>query len=254
MGSITDLLLSIPSRGKEFSLIEGKNIGNDGSRSKDRMKPYYEENGIVIYNADCREILPSLPKTNLVLTDPPYAIGCDYGQYKDDDKNLQAIISDVFPLMLSAATVVALTPGIANVHKWPQPRWILAWVQLNAQNSTGYWGFNEWQPILVYGTCPFLSRGMGRRPDVIKTIASPDAESQWLRNNHPCVKPYPSWLKILSRLSPEHTDVVVDPMMGSGTTLAAARRLGRKAIGIELEESYCALAVNRLRQEVLQFV
>ena len=67
---------------------------------------------------------------------------------------------------------------------------------------------------------------------------------------HPCPKPVPvfRWLvDSLARLN----DVVLDPFMGSGTTLVAARDLGRRAIGIEIEERYCEIAVNRLRQGVL---
>jgi DNA modification methylase len=217
------------------------------------MKPYYSEKGIEIYCGDCREVLPTLAPVDLVLTDPPYAIGASYESYVDSNESLAQIVAEVMPLMLKAAPVVALTPGIANVHKWPAPRWILAWVQLNALSATGFWGFNEWQPILVYGTDPYLSRGKGRRPDVIKTTAGMDAESTWLRENHPCPKPFDSWIKVLSRLSPDFTDTVIDPMMGSGTTIAVARQLGRRAIGIEIEERYCEIAAKRLSQEVLDF-
>jgi site-specific DNA-methyltransferase (adenine-specific) len=218
-----------------------------------RITPYYQHAGITIYHGDCREILPSLSSVDLVLTDPPYAIGAEYASYKDTEEHLVNLIADVFPLLLKAASVVALTPGIANVHRWPAPRWILAWVQINAQNSTGYWGFNEWQPVLVYGTDPFLSRGLGRRPDVVKTIASPNGLSRWARDNHPCPKPLPSWKKVLARVSPSDTDRVIDPMMGSGTTLDACKQMGRQAIGIEIEERYCEIAAKRLSQEVFDW-
>ena len=50
------------------------------------MKPYYEEPGITIYHGDCRDILPHLPKVDLVLTDPPYGVGIKYGPSYDDDR------------------------------------------------------------------------------------------------------------------------------------------------------------------------
>ena len=68
---------------------------------------------------------------------------------------------------------------------------------------------------------------------------------------HPCPKPIEPWRLIMSRLSVAPTDTVLDPFMGSGTTLRAAKDLGRKAIGIEIEERYCAIAAERLRQGVL---
>ena len=217
------------------------------------MTPYYNHAGITIYHGDCREVLPVLPKVDLVLTDPPYGIGVDYESYDDTPIGLDDLIRTVFPLFLSAAPVVALTPGITNVTRWPPSRWILAWVQVNAQGARGYWGFNEWQPILVYGTDPFLSRCLGARPDVIKTVANPDGLSRWARANHPCIKPLPSWRKILARLAPPGVQTIVDPMMGSGTTLDAAKRVGLTAIGIEIEEKYCEIAAKRLSQEVLSF-
>ncbi len=69
---------------------------------------------------------------------------------------------------------------------------------------------------------------------------------------HPSQKP----LQVISRLISTFTaegDLVLDPFMGSGTTLVAARNLGRRAIGIEIEERYCEVAVLRLAQQVLDF-
>ena len=218
-----------------------------------RIRPYYEHAGITIYHGDCRDVLPQLPNVDLVLTDPPYGIGVEYASFHDTPEELAVLIREVFPLLQTAAPVVALTPGITNVHAWPKPRWILAWVQLNAQGARGFWGFNEWQPIMVWGTDPFLKRGMGARQDVIKTIANPDGLSRWLRENHPCIKPLPSWKKIMAGLSPPGTKCIIDPMMGSGTSLHAAKSLGMRAIGIEIEERYCEIAAKRLSQEVFDW-
>ena len=77
-------------------------------------------------------------------------------------------------------------------------------------------------------------------------------ESGGLANDHPTQKPL-SLISILVELFSNHGDTILDPFMGSGTTLRAAKDLGRKAIGIEIEEKYCEIAVRRLSQEVLSF-
>lgn len=221
--------------------------------AEDRLpKPYYDDGVVTIYHGDSREILPAI-SADVVLTDPPYGVGVDYADYRDSLENLTALIGQTLPLMLAAAPVVALTPGVGNVHLWPSPYWILIWRQLNALSSTGRWGFNEWQPVLVWGKDPFLVRGRGRRPDVIETSAGLDAEAKWLRQQHPCPKPLPSWKQIFLRVSPDEGDVIVDPFMGVGTTLAVAKGTGRRAIGIELSERYCEIAAERVAQETLLF-
>lgn len=210
------------------------------------MKPYYEDDFATIYHGDCREILPTLT-ADVVLTDLPYAVGVEYDGYEDTSDNLDALVSRSLPLMIAAAPVVALTCGIGNWWRYPEPTWVLCWYQTNAAASTGRWGFNQWQPVLVYGTDPYLRRQRGRRPDVVSTSA-PNSGNPY---GHPCPKPTQSWAKILRRLSPDESDVVLDPFVGSGSTLDAAKYSGRRSIGIEQSERYCEIAARRLAQEVL---
>ena len=68
---------------------------------------------------------------------------------------------------------------------------------------------------------------------------------------HPTEKPIELLVYLIGKM--EYADTIFDPFMGSGTTLCAAKDLGRKAIGIEIEEKYCEIAVERLKQEVLAF-
>ena len=215
------------------------------------MKPYYDQDGITLYHGDAREVLPGLT-ADVVLTDFPYGIGLDYGdEFEDSPEYLDELIATTLPPMLDAAPVVALTCGIANIWRYPTPKWALCWYMANACSSTGKWGFNQWQPVLVYGTDPFLSRGMGRRPDVIITAAPNTGADKNL--GHPCPKPIEAWRKILYRVSPEEGQTVLDPFVGSGSTLVAAKYSNRKAIGIEIEERYCEMAVQRLAQGVLNW-
>jgi len=208
------------------------------------VRPYYQDDYVTIYHGDCREVLPGLGKVDLVLTDPPYGIGCAYASYDDTADGLDAIIRDVIPLVISAGVVCLITPGVGNICKYPQPRWVLAW-HWKACTASGPWGFSTWQPILAYGKDPYLANGKGRTPDSFEHL------EMIPKNGHPCPKPETLLRKMILRGSVKQTDTILDPFMGSGTTLRAAKDLQRKAIGIEIEEKYCEIAAKRMAQEVL---
>ena len=211
--------------------------------------PYYQDDHCTIYHGDCRDLLPALTG-DVVLTDFPYGIGLDYGEHFDDTPEyLDELVTTTLPLMRNAAPVVALTCGVANISRYPAPTWTLCWYMANACSSTGKWGFNQWQPILAYGTDPYLRQGMGRRPDLVITAAPNNGMDK--RNGHPCPKPIEAWSKILGRVSPTEGEAILDPFMGSGSTLVAAKYSGRRAIGVEIEERYCEIAAKRLGQEML---
>lgn len=211
------------------------------------MTPYFDDgHGHVIYHGDCREILPELPNVDLVLTDPPYGVRVEYGSFEDTADNVRQLVSSTMPLMLARSRRVVLTCATRQICFYPEPTWILCWLN-RAGSFCNPWGFTCWQPVLCYGKDPYLERGMGSRPDVIEH--SETAE----KNGHPVPKPYHFWRKLLGRCSVEESEVILDPFMGSGTTLRAAKDLGRKAIGIEIEERYCEIAAKRLSQEVLEF-
>ncbi len=96
---------------------------------------------------------------------------------------------------------------------------------------------------MLYGVAPDLH--LGAKRTTVKGSGRAETEL-----GHPCPKPMP-WLTWLVGLTSRPGETVIDPFMGSGTTLRAAKDLGRKAIGIEIEERYCEIAVKRLSQETL---
>jgi DNA modification methylase len=215
------------------------------------VEPYYhdEQAGIAIYHADCRELLPLIPEgsVDLVLTDPPYNVGVGYGNGTDDNRsreNFIAWIREWFPRCRTVAATVLVTgqgrlPDYAVVEPWS---WLLAWWKPAAMGR-GPCGFNNWEPIALWGK----GSGGDGLTDVIYApiIAAPELDK------HPCPKPLEWAAGQLVRFP--KAEVVVDPFLGSGTTLVACKVQGRRAIGIEIEEKYCSIAANRLRQGVFDF-
>jgi site-specific DNA-methyltransferase (adenine-specific) len=204
------------------------------------VRPYYEQDGITIYHGDCRDVLPGLAadSADLVLTDPPYGVN-------------KAAWDDVFPTWwfddaARVAPVLGIMPGIANIPLVPfeigrcRYRWTLVAHLTNGQTRSSV-GFGNYIPCMVYaaeGTSVFKQDG-----DVGRIVVGGDPKP-----NHPSPKPYQAMRWFVSRLP---GDVILDPFMGSGTTLRAAKDLGRRAIGIEIEERYCEEAARRLAQSVL---
>lgn len=225
------------------------------------MTPYYKESGITIYHGDCREILPLLDPVDLILTDPPYGIDYVTAWRSRNDKLRSPIQNDSDLACVAEAWKIAI--GILkNDRHWysfASPRMIpiaaeifenskhiLAWDK-GDRGTVGdlECGFGEAWEAIFYGM-------KGRRPlngKRPRTIIRYDW-SGTMDPLHPTVKP----IDLLSRLiswSSNIEEVILDMFCGSGTTLAAAKLLGRHAIGIDIHEAYCEIAANRLRQGVL---
>jgi len=207
-------------------------------------KPYYQDRWVTIYNADCREVLPELPKVDLVLTDFPYGNDMDYGGYKDTKENLAGLVKSIMPMILLKSKRALITCGVANMWLYPEPKWTLCWAT-TAGVGSGPWGFCCWQPVLAYGNDPYLEAGKGRRAD---TIILNETSEEF---GHPCTKPISLWQRLILRGSIKTDDIILDPFLGSGTTLRASINLNRKCIGIEISEEYCHIAATRCSQMVL---
>ena len=229
------------------------------------MKPYYEEGGITIYHGDCREVLPEL-LFDAAITDPPYGVGLTAkrakqrgggvvsrpGSYSFDDTAdyVSSVVVPVIDAVRAACRRVTLTPGTRNLWLYPPADDVGCFFSA-AGTGMGRWGFTCMQPILYYGSDPYLGKRFW--------FACPNSPSggAYVPNDanqidHPCAKPIKMWRWLVNRASGP-SDVLVDPFLGSGTTLRAAKDLGRRAIGIEIEERYCEIAAKRLQQEVFEF-
>ena len=210
-------------------------------------KPYYSHDGITIYHGDCREILPNL-RADLIVTDPPYGgAGMKYASY--DDSSIDATTKLVFEFLDIAKRVSRITifpSGKYDTEKElfrrAPPRWRLCWHKGATSNLSAV-GFNDWEMMMVYGENVCVNQH-----DYFFAVNNEKMGA----NGHPCAKPLKWALWLVSRFSKEGA-MIIDPFMGSGTTLRAAKDLRRKAIGIEIEERYCEIAAKRLSQEVFDF-
>jgi site-specific DNA-methyltransferase (adenine-specific) len=208
------------------------------------VRPYYQDEYVTIYNGDCRDFIDNLAPFHLVCTDPPYANGTGYDVYLDTEENLRSLVSEVIVKLVGLSSRMAISPGVGNIMAYPRPAWTLAWVS-TAGCGSGPWGFCCWQPILVYGKCPYLEAGLGRMADIILS------NERSVDYGHPCPKPLNLWKSVIKRVSANSLCPIFDPFMGSGTTLRAAKDAGRKAIGIDISEKYCEIAAERMSQCVL---
>ena len=220
------------------------------------MKPYYEEPGITIYHGDCREILPQLPKVDLVLTDPPYGINFrKYASHIDkpgkEYMEMISILKGFVPLAIlqyPEETMKYLVPIFGP------PDEVFTWCyNSNIARQTrifSFWGCDvDFTRVKTKPKNPTDKRvsDVVNHYDWISDFSQVKNVSAE-KENHPCQIPEKLMRLVLQFIKAE---TILDPFMGSGTTLRAAKDLGRKAIGIEIEEKYCEIAVKRLRQEVL---
>jgi DNA modification methylase len=216
------------------------------------INPYYQDDGITIYCGDCRDILPTLELVDSVLTDPPYGIGWKRSENKKrNSKAATGIQNDQNTSVRDEALLELLgLPCIvfgSFYAPFPQNlRQVLIWIKGGDAGVVGSTtGFRrDAEPIFLIGQWPVVPV---KRSSAIHT--STGQGRCCAATGHPHTKPLPL-IRLLLEILP---GVVIDPFMGSGTTLVAAKQLARKAIGIEIEEKYCEIAVKRLAQGVLSF-
>jgi len=222
---------------------------------------YYSDDAVAIAHADCRDILPHLDPVDLVLTDPPYGVeimakrakqrgggvSVRLGTYgiPDTPEYIASAVVPVIELCRTLAKAVVLTPGTRNLWLYP-PADDVGCFYSAAGTGMGRWGFTCMHPILYYGSDPYLRTGQGSRANSCGQTYPNDANTI----DHPCAKPIRMVHWLVARASLEG-ETILDPFMGSGTTLRAAKDLGRKAIGIEISEKYCEIAARRMSQGVL---
>lgn len=222
------------------------------------VEPYYSDDWVTLYNGDCREIDAWL-KADVLVTDPPYGISMESFTGGDRRKNpnagrkRDAIVGDATTEARDEALTMwgkrpAIVFGSWRIARPAATRALLVWHKEGAfsgpLNAAFFTNHEE-----VY----ILGEGAWRKsaPPLRSVITTLEHRSQAARDiGHPTPKPVHLMETLIDRCPP---GVIADPFAGSGSTLVAAKQLGRKAIGVELEERYCEVIAKRLAQDVLDF-
>jgi DNA modification methylase len=195
-------------------------------------------------------VLPEI-QADVLVTDPPYGVGLGVGKdMRATGHGLAKLGYDEF--VESYESFLALVPGVirqaldgvkrgavfSGPHLQDLPKAdAIGGVYCPAGSGRHSWGFKTFLPVLFYGHAPLLH--LGARPNVIQS------SEQAPKNGHPCPKPQ-AWMRWLVGLTSLDGETIIDPFLGSGTTLAAAMSLGRRAVGIDISERYCEIAAKRL--------
>lgn len=221
-----------------------------------QIAPYYQDDLVTLYHCDCLEHPELWTGADVLVTDPPYGIGYSpkIGRYKGVGSQTRvpnAIASDrtieARDLALSLwgdkprmvfGSWRANRPGQVD-HR------LIWWKRGQAPGPSNATFMLQDEEIYVAGE-GFVRSSPPKR-SVFATDEPRSIEVHTI--GHPTPKPLPLMEWLLERCQPEWT--IADPFAGSGSTLVAAKQLGRQAIGIELEEKYCEIAARRLAQDAL---
>jgi len=221
------------------------------------MNPYYQDKWVTIYHGDCREILPQLEPVGLLLTDPPYGIGldmvCNHGTFEKSIHeqllwNEQIPPKEIFDLMYGKSKQQIIWgcnyfgSYIRDVGRIVHDK------QLTIEGTALRWSEAD------IASCSMQKRvtifryrwnGNVQGNTINWANAGPDARV------HPTQKPLALMRHCIIKYTKENW-TILDPFMGSGTTMRASKELNRYSIGIEIEEKYCEIAAKRCSQEVME--
>lgn len=205
------------------------------------MTPYYNENGITIYCGDCLDVMPKLDVTfDAVITDPPYEK--EYNHLYDSLGIISKQSLRIGGSLLSLCGHSQLPYAMESLGKHLKYRWVINLYLPSSWCRMAMGIMVTWKPILWY-----VNTKLSPNRNVIDSCRGLKPSKD---TGHPWQQDLAYALYGITNLT-DINDIILDPFMGSGTTLVAAQNEGRRAVGIEISEEYCQIAVERLRQKSL---
>lgn len=223
------------------------------------MNPYYQDDFVTLYHGDCLEHPEWWTNADVLVTDPPYGIAWDRPEIKSVKNPWYnpGIQGDKTPEVRDAALDLwgAEKPGVVfgSMKEPVSPSRMILIFRKPKQTHAGMFGAflpwrKDWEPIFVIGKS--WPKTPSNASGVIETAwkSAGGYRGYTTETGHPHTKPLDVMEQLITACPP---GVIADPFAGSGSTLVAAKRLGRKAVGVELEEKYCEIAARRLSQGVL---
>jgi len=213
------------------------------------IHPYYSDDAVTLYLGDCRELLPDL-RADVVLTDPPYNCGKNYGETTDDNlpwPEWCAWFDDVLTLCKGSAPNVFAFLSQTAAKKYErlgshERDWALVWHKPLSLSICASPFMPHWEPIFYWGKQKRLKSTDGGAlwgSDVLACNVETGKANRW---DHPTPKPLSLMLELVGKFDGR----ILDPFAGSGATLAACKQLGRACVGVEISEAYCERIARRL--------
>lgn len=230
----------------------------------DKLKPYYQNENGALYHGDCLEIMPLLPKVDLILADPPYdkhthsgAICASAKNYNDARfgikfkhlDNIEFLMNASFACCSKWCLFFCSLEMLGKYQSIAPNKYVRSGIWDRISNTPQFTGDRPAQGCegiaILHSTRRYMKWNGGGKAAIWRALVERN------KKKHPTQKPL-ALIRTLVNLFLFENEIVLDPFVGSGTTLIACEELNRKWIGVEIDESYCEIAVNRIEKEKQQ--
>lgn len=202
---------------------------------------------IELLNIDCLEYMKGVKDKafDLCLTDPPYGVDLEYKTYDDTLENWYSLMNKLIPEAKRVSQMVIMPSCSINKLAWiytnHPPDWLMCWYK-GSPGHNSYVGFNDWEPLLVYGK----TKGLCIHDYL--SIRNTETMGSF---NHPCPKPV-KWFEVLYNKILRNEGKVLDCFSGSGTSAIAAHKQELDYTGCEIDKDYYDAGVKRYNEAIKQ--
>lgn len=216
--------------------------------------PYYSDESVTIWHGDCRDVLASVPPcftVDALITDPPYGIGWGRATWEDDPNAYPDLMRWLVERSAGLVPdgwcfVFQAMPNIGRFHEWFPDGWRLFAACKNFVQMRPTEVQYGWDPVVFWRHGKPVAKHRSDAGVVTRDFHVGDvAGALRTPREHPSPRPLDTMRHIVKLATTPDRPSIVDPFMGSGTTLVAAKAEGRKAMGVEIDERYCEIAAER---------